>query len=51
MFREQREKFLRSRDLKIILKFIDPKNMNSFLREFGLYKPIVKRKLFKDKIE
>ena len=39
-FREQREKFLRSRDLKITFKLINKKTIIGFLRKTGLYKLI-----------
>ena len=37
-FREQRERCLRSRDLKIIFDLVDPRKIISFLKETGLYK-------------
>ena len=37
-FREQRERCLRSRDLKIIFDLVDPRRIISFLKETGLYK-------------
>ena len=39
-FREQRERYLRSRHLKVIFDLIDPKKVISFLKETGLYKLI-----------
>ena len=37
-FTEQREKFLRTRDIKIMFELLEPKKLISFLKETGLYK-------------
>ena len=37
-FTEQREKFLGTRDIKIMFELLEPKKLISFLKETGLYK-------------